>query len=178
MGANLSTQGSYQAMDNARDPYKVGVKASIPFSFDDGGPVPVPVSPTQALLEAREGFRRDVYLDSMKKPTVGHGHLLPSEYAGRVGETPFSDEQLSQFFSEDMATAEAGAKRNAEKYGVKWDDLSRREKIALTSQAFQLGETGQGEFEQMWTKLAAGDKEGAALEAIRFRLGVPNSRAC
>ena len=142
---------------------------SIPHGYADGGSVPVPVSPTEALLHAREGYRPDVYLDSLKKPTVGYGHLLPEEYRGRVGEQPFSEDQLSAFFQEDMATAEAGAKRNAEKYGVKWDDLSRREKIALTSQAFQLGETGQGKFENMWTKLAAGDKEGAALEALDSR---------
>lgn len=139
--------------------------------MQDGGPVPVPVSPTQALLEAREGFRSDVYLDSLKKPTVGHGHLLPEEYKGRVGETPFTREQLDQFFVEDQAEALAGAKRNAKKYGVDWDKLNRREQAALTSMAFQLGETGQGEFENMWTALAAGDKELAALEALDSNWG-------
>lgn len=164
LGADWSTSGHYTDKDIGRDDWKAGIKAS--WKFEEGGAVPVPISPTQALLEAREGFRPDVYLDSLKKPTVGHGHLLPAEYAGRVGEQPFSREQLDQFFSEDMAEAEAGAKRNAKKYGVKWDDLSRRERTALTSMAFQLGETGQGNFENMWTKLAAGDKEGAALEAL------------
>ena len=137
-----------------------------PIHYEDGGSVPVPMSPTEALLRQREGFRSDVYLDSLGKPTVGHGHLLPEEYIEREGETPFTDQQLDQFFYEDQETAEAAAKRNAKKYGVKWDDLNRREQTALTSMAFQLGETGQGKFENMWTKLAAGDKQGAALEAL------------
>lgn len=140
--------------------------------FQEGGPVPVPMSPTEALLRAREGFRSDVYLDTEKKPTVGHGHLLPAEYAGRVGERPFSDTQLDQWFSEDQDTALAAVKRNAKKYGVDWDKLNRREQAALTSMAFQLGETGQGEFENMWTALAAGDKETAALEALDSNWGV------
>ena len=32
--------------------------------------------------------------------------------------------------------------------------------------AFQLGETGQKNFENMWTALAAGDKDTAATEAL------------
>lgn len=163
-GADISTQGSYTAMDNANDPYKAMLKAK--FKFQEGGTVPVPMSPVEALLRSREGYNPEVYLDSRDRPTVGHGHLLPSEYISREGERPFSDEQLSKFFQEDITTAKAGAKRNAEKYGVDWDKLNRREKTALTSMAFQLGETGQYEFENMWKALAAGDKETAALEAL------------
>ena len=144
-----------------------GGDVMIPYYQDGGEVMPMPL--TEALLRAREGYRPDVYLDSLKKPTVGHGHLLPEEYKNRVGETPFSEEELDKFFEEDIATAQAAAQRNAEKYGVNWDDLSRREQTALASQAFQLGETGQGKFEKMWTKLAAGDKEGAALEALDSR---------
>ena len=84
----------------------------------------------------------------------------------RLGKRPFSKKQLDSWFQDDMASAEKSAKKNAKKYGVKWDDLNKREKAALTSQAFQLGETGQGNFENMWTALAAGDKETAALEAL------------
>ena len=144
-----------------------GGDVMIPYYQDGGEVMPMPL--TEALLRAREGYRPDVYLDSLKKPTVGHGHLLPEEYKNRVGETPFSEEELDKFFEEDIATAQAAAQRNAEKYGVNWDDLSRREQTALASQAFQLGEAGQGKFEKMWTKLAAGDKEGAALEALDSR---------
>ena len=139
----------------------------LPQGYQEGGEIPeVPVSPTEALLKAREGFRTDVYEDTRGYPTVGHGHRLPDEYLQRIGETPFTTDQLNSMFYEDMESAEAAAKRNAKSYGVKWDDLGRREKTALTSMAFQLGEEGQKGFENMWTKLAAGDKEGAALEAL------------
>ena len=90
-------------MDQAKDPYKVGLRAAL--KFNEGGNVPVPMSPTEALLRSREGYRSDVYLDSEGKPTVGHGHLLPNEYISREGERPFSEEQLSDWFREDQATA-------------------------------------------------------------------------
>ena len=138
----------------------------IPLKRQEGGGVPIPMSPTEALLRQREGYRDDIYLDSLKKPTVGHGHLLGEAYRSQVGERPFSKKQLDSWFQDDMASAQKSAKKNAKKYGVKWDDLNKREKAALTSQAFQLGETGQGNFENMWTALAAGDKETAALEAL------------
>ena len=227
-GIDFSTQGSYTAMDQAKDPYKVGLRAAL--KFNEGGPVymdeggllknlwwlarnqdkvkaaqeakaaraarkqaeapqptwadlqsmiqgavqhkqeggniPVPMSPTEALLRSREGYRSDVYLDSEGKPTVGHGHLLPNEYISREGERPFSEEQLDDWFREDQAAAKSAAQRNAKHYGVDWDKLNKREKTALESMAFQLGETGQKGFEKMWKALAAGDKETAALEAL------------
>ena len=129
-------------------------------------PTSMPISPTQALLEAREGFREDVYLDSEGKPTVGHGHLLPSEYRDREGETPFSKQQLDEFFSEDMEVAREDAKANAKHYGVNFDELPRKVKTALTSQAFQLGQSGQRDFENMWKAIADNDYEKAAAEAI------------
>ena len=227
-GIDFSTQGSYTAMDQAKDPYKVGLRAAL--KFNEGGPVymdeggllknlwwlarnqdkvkaaqeakaaraarkqaeapqptwadlqsmiqgavqhkqeggniPVPMSPTEALLRQREGYRSDVYLDSEGKPTVGHGHLLPDEYISREGERPFSEEQLGDWFRADQAKAASAAQRNAKHYGVDWDKLNKREKTALESMAFQLGETGQKDFEKMWKALAAGDKETAALEAL------------
>ena len=163
-GIDFSTQGSYTAMDQAKDPYKVGLRAAL--KFNEGGNVPVPMSPTEALLRAREGYRSDVYLDSEGKPTVGHGHLLPNEYISREGERPFSEEKLDDWFREDQAKAAAAAQRNAKHYGVDWDKLNKREKTALESMAFQLGETGQKGFEKMWKALAAGDKETASLEAL------------
>ena len=130
---------------------------------DSGGGIPMPVSMTDALLHAREGFRDDVYLDSLGKPTVGAGHLLPQEWESRVGERPFTKEQLDAMFAEDRAKAEEAAKRNLGK--ETWDKLNKRQKATMTSMAFQLGETGQAGFPSMLKAIQAGDYEEAVRQA-------------
>ena len=130
----------------------------------DGGLVPVPFD--EYLLKKREGYRPDVYEDSRGFPTVGTGHRLSDEYLNQIGTQPYTEDQLTGMFYEDKDSAEAAAKRNAKKYGVDWDSLNRGEKGALTSMAFQLGETGQGNFERMWKAIASGDKSQAAVEAL------------
>ena len=140
------------------------MRAASPGDVPEVVDVPVPISYDQALLEAREGFRDDVYLDSLGKPTVGHGHLLGEEYADRVGETPFTKEELDSFFREDMETAESAAIRNVGK--ETWDKLDRRQKGALKSMAFQLGEKGQKKFKRMIEAIQKGDYRNAAKEAL------------
>ena len=143
-----------------------GGSIPTPQGYQEGGSVPVPVSPTEALLHAREGYRPDVYLDSLGKPTVGYGHLLPDEFVGMEGLELWDEEQLQGFFQEDMESAKSAAMRNAKKHGVDWDKLPRQAQVGLTSQAFQLGETGQDKFENMWANIASGDMDAAAAEAL------------
>ena len=130
--------------------------------FEDGGSVPLPMHPTEALIRAREGRRNDAYTDTEGYRTAGIGHRLPQSTPEG---TQFSDEQIDRWLDDDIETAQKAAKANAKHYGVNWDDLTRRQQSALTSQAFQLGETGQREFDQMWTGIADNDPEAVRREA-------------
>ena len=130
----------------------------------EGGDVPMPMSMTDALLHSREGFRDDVYLDSLGKPTVGYGHLLGSEYADKVGTTPFTQDELDSFFAEDRETAESAAKRNVGE--DTWKKLNKRQKATLSSMAFQLGEKGQSKFKNMIKAIQNDDYREAAKQAL------------
>ena len=134
-------------------------------------PVSMPTPPPWAgrpegltnLLHEREGFRDDVYLDTEGKPTVGYGHLLPQEYIEREGERPFDQQQLERWFDEDSAAATPAAVRNV---GRKtWVGLNDQQKSALASMAFQLGEAGQGKFENMLDAIRRGDNAAVQREA-------------
>ena len=116
------------------------------------------------LLHEREGFRDDVYIDTEGNPTVGYGHLLPSEYAAQEGERPFTQEQLEQFFEEDSATAVPDAVDNVGR--DTWVGLNDKQKSALSSMAFQLGKSGQRGFEQMLQAVRDGDNEAVQREAL------------
>lgn len=143
--------------------------------FQKGGEIPMPIAPPwspregemeslEALLHEREGFRPDVYLDTLDKPTVGYGHLLPDEYKTRVGEQPFSQEELESFFRDDMATAPEAAIRNVGR--ETWSGLNEQQRNALASMAFQLGEKGQSKFKKMIKAIQEGDHRTAAKEAL------------
>ena len=126
-------------------------------------PVPVPMPAPWSgrpegytdLLHEREGFRDDIYLDTLNKPTVGYGHLLPPEYASQVGERPFSQGQLDDWFEDDSARGVKDAIKNV---GRKtWVGLNNEQKAALSSMAFQLGGEGQSKFKKMLEAVRAGD---------------------
>ena len=104
------------------------ISAKKSWSFQEGGDVPeVPKSYLKTLLEEREGYRDDVYLDSLGKPTVGHGHLLGKEYKDQVGTKPFSKEELDKFFDMDIETATKAAKKNIKNF----DTLNKKQQAAL-----------------------------------------------
>ena len=139
------------------------ISAKKSWSFQEGGDVPeVPKSYLKTLLEEREGYRDDVYLDSLGKPTVGHGHLLGKEYKDQVGSKPFSKEELDKFFDMDIETATKAAKKNIKNF----DTLNKQQQAALVSMAFQLGATGQSKFEKMIEAIESGDNTEAAKQAL------------
>lgn len=133
------------------------------FGFEDGGDIPMPMSPLDALLHSREGYKDEVYLDSLGKPTVGAGHLLPDEFKDYVG-LKMPKEQLDAWFEEDRNKAIAGAQRNVSP--ETWERLNRRQQNALASMAFQLGEAGQKKFKNMLKAIEEGDHREAAKQAL------------
>ena len=123
-------------------------------------PIPTsrPMSPEQTLIQAREGYRPDVYEDTRGYNTVGFGHRTDEP----LGSIPYTRAQNESNLDTDIETA----KSNAESYaGDKWKDLNKQQKAALTSMALQLGGAGQREFELMQEALRAGDWAGVRREA-------------
>lgn len=72
----------------------------------------------EQLLRDREGCRYDVYLDQLKKPTVGIGHLVTPGDKLKVGDR-IDDSQVSAFFKKDSAKALSASRSQAAKAGIK-----------------------------------------------------------
>lgn len=117
-------------------------------------------------IKLREGLERKVYLDKSNPDNivaaVGYGHQLPDSFKDRIGEEPYTDAELNNFFDGDVTQARLDAKHNISNF----DSLSPTQQGALTNQAFQLGRTGQAGFTQMIKAIEAGDMKTAGAEAI------------
>ena len=141
--------------------YYDGGVVTGPLNLQDGGVV----GSLEDQLKQHEGFREEIYLDTQGNPTVGWGHKLPRGYLTEVGETPFSMEQLKEFFKSDIKRAEESAKANFSN----WSSIPSSLQLALTNQAFQLGGKGQSKFKRMITAVERGDWARAAIEALRSK---------
>ena len=111
----------------------------------------------EKLLRMREGVKTKVYLDSLKKPTVGIGHLVTKEDNLKVGDT-ITDQQVSQFFKKDGAKALAAAKSQAAKAGIKDSEFI----VYLASVNFQLGTGWTKKFKKTWKLVLDGKYKDAA----------------
>ncbi|MBQ0960050.1 hypothetical protein KAK06_13940 [Ideonella sp. 4Y11] len=118
----------------------------------------------ESLLRRREGVRNDVYLDSLKRPTVGIGHLVTAADKLKVGDK-IDDAQVSAFFKADSAAALSAAKSQASKAGIKDSDFV----VYLASVNFQLGTGWYKVHKKTWALILAGNYSGAAAEVKKSR---------
>jgi lysozyme len=119
--------------------------------------------PNQAtidLIKIFEGVRLDVYLDAVRKPTVGIGHLIQPHDGLKVGDT-ITQEQADTFLAHDLAHACDGVER------VVTVPLNDNQFGALVSFTFNLG-IGNLESSTLLRKLNVGDYDGAANEMLRW----------
>ena len=119
----------------------------------------------EQLVRKREGARRKVYLDSLKKPTVGIGHLVKTEDKLKVGDV-VTNKQISDFFKVDGAGALSAAKKQASKAGIKDANFI----ACLGSVNFQLGTGWIRKFRRAWAMILDGKYSDAAesLESTRW----------
>ena len=119
----------------------------------------------EQLMRKREGVKLEVYLDTLKKPTVGIGHLVTKEDKLKLGDK-VTQQQVSEFFKKDGAMAIAAAKRQANKAGIKDAQFI----VYLASVNFQLGTGWNKIFRKAWKLILDGDYEAAAtsLQATRW----------
>ena len=123
-------------------------------------------SPTESFLKhlkLREGFREEVYLDSLGKPTGGTGHLLTAseraEYSkgDRPGQT-----ETDRWLAEDSAIAYGAGLSQATELGIKDQGMVE----SLGGVNFQLGTNWRSKFGGVWSAMESGDFELAAEHAV------------
>lgn len=115
-----------------------------------------------ALLKLREGEELEVYPDSLKKPTVGIGHLVVPADKLKLGDK-ITAAQSAAFFKKDAAKAIAAAKSQAAKAGIKDKTFI----VYLTSVNFQLGTKWHKKQKKTWALVLDGKYEEAAEEAAK-----------
>jgi lysozyme len=124
----------------------------------------------EKLMAEREGRRNDVYLDTLKKPTVGIGHLVVAGDNLNVGDR-ITDEQISIFFQKDGAAALNAARLQAVQAGITDPDFIPY----LGSVNFQLGTHWTNTFPNTWKMIVDGRYEDAAkaLDGTRWARQTP-----
>ena len=106
----------------------------------------------------REGVRYVVYLDSLKKPTAGIGHLLTAAERKKykVGAS-VSKEQVQTWFDQDTKKAERAALKQAKEIGIEADWFI----AALISVNFQLGTNWTKKFKTTYPAIVRHDYDTA-----------------
>ena len=98
-------------------------------------------------MKLREGYKNEVYLDTLDKPTCGIGHLLTaSEREDYPVGTEVDDYQIKEWYMEDITVALEAAKKQAGILSTDDDDIV----IALTSVNYQLGRSWTKKFPTAW----------------------------
>jgi GH24 family phage-related lysozyme (muramidase) len=111
----------------------------------------------EKLVALREGRRKDVYLDSLGKPTVGIGHLVVAADNLKVGDR-ITDEQVTALFKRDSAPALRAARSQAAEAGIADPAFIPY----LASVNFQLGTKWTGTFPRTWRMIVDGKYDAAA----------------
>lgn len=106
------------------------------------------------ILEAREGIRLKVYLDTKGIPTVGVGHVVLPEDNLKVGDT-ITQDQVDIFFAKDLLACESEISKRVTV------DVSQNQYDALVSFVFNIGVHGF-DGSHVLIKLNHKDFQGAA----------------
>jgi len=111
-------------------------------------------------LRLREGYREEVYLDTLDKPTCGTGHLLSPEENAQyaVGDT-IDTAVLDRWLEEDSEKAWNAAAQQLQDLNIEKPEFI----IALGSVNFQLGTQWMNKFPSAYKALQNKDYD----EAIR-----------
>lgn len=98
-------------------------------------------------MKLREGYKNEVYLDTLNKPTCGIGHLLTKQEQEDfpVG-TEVDDYKIKEWYMEDITTALEAAKKQASILSTDDEHIV----IALTSVNYQLGRSWTKKFPTAW----------------------------
>ena len=113
-------------------------------------------------IESDEGNVSEIYLDHLKLPTLGIGHLIKEtdpEYGLPVG-TPVSVECVNAYFNQDIQ----GTLEDCEKLYDDFYKLPEEVKLILCNMMYNLGYTRLSKFSKLKAAINEGDWEKASLE--------------
>ena len=113
----------------------------------------------KAMIQGHEGYRDEVYLDSLGKPTCGWGHLLA------VG-TKVPPAASEAFFDQDFRVAMADYLSMVREYSLNLDPVRR---AVLIDMLYNMGLTRVRRFVLMIKALQNEDWELAAEEMVDSR---------
>lgn len=105
-------------------------------------------------VRRHEGLKKEPYLDTEGKLTIGIGHCLDTK--------PISDRACMVIFEDDCADVE----RDLTKLVYDFDNLPERAQIALFDMVFQLGLGGVQKFKKMLLAIGERDWNKAADECL------------
>lgn len=104
----------------------------------------------KAQLTIDEGYRKKMYLDSKGIPTIGIGHNLRDK--------PLTDRAIQVIFEDDMADAEADARKLIKSF----DALNDVRKAVVINMAFNMGFGVLSQFHNTLAAIDAGDYAAAS----------------
>ena len=121
----------------------------------------------QREIEFEEGVILEVYLDHLKLPTVGCGHLIlkdDPEYGCEVG-TTITQERSDELFKKDIQVTLDDCK----KIYPDWDDMDEEVKLVCANMCFQLGYPRYSKFKKTIQHIKDKKYSEAAEEMQRSR---------
>ena len=114
----------------------------------------------KARIKEHEGFRDQVYKDSLGFATIGYGHLVLDTDHFIEGQS-YPKEHLEKVFDGDFDTACSNANQL-----IKDLPLHHQAKCVIIEMVFQLGIGGVSKFKNMWKALGEGDYQIASEEML------------
>ncbi len=114
-------------------------------------------------MKLREGYKNEVYLDTLGKATCGIGHLLTaSEKQDYPVGTEVDDYIVKEWYLKDITIAMEAANKQANVLSTESDNV----KIALVSVNYQLGRNWTKKFPTAWKCLCHKEYDRAIDEVM------------
>jgi lysozyme len=124
------------------------------------------------IIKKHEGFRDQVYVDTLGYRTIGYGHKVLDTDPFKDGEV-YPQEMLEKVFDEDFAKAKEGADRLLHHLDPPEDAVN-----VVISMVFQLGEAGVSKFKNMFVALENEDYVEAASQMLDSRWHMQTPARC
>ena len=117
-------------------------------------------------VKLSEGFRNKIYQDTEGFDTIGWGHKVISGDPFKAG-VEYTEEDLQAVFDKDLRKAIAQMKQLCEQNNI--ENLPETAEHVITEMCFQLGQTGESKFRNMWKCLQEANFIGASYEMLDSR---------
>ena len=124
------------------------------------------------IIKKHEGFRDQVYVDTLGYRTIGYGHKVLDTDPFKDGEV-YPQEMLEKVFDEDFAKAKEGADRLLDHLDPPEDAVN-----VIISMVFQLGEAGVSKFKNMFVALENEDYSEAAAQMLDSKWHIQTPARC